>query len=90
MPNLPAAKKSVRKDKKRQARNQAIVSRLKTLIKNLNALIEQQKQQEAATLLRDVMSALDKAAKSGVIKKNTASRKKSRLSAKIAKINKKR
>lgn len=86
MPNLPAAKKSVRKDRKRQQRNKAVKSRLRTLIKKLNSLIEQKKQKEASDFLREVMSALDKAAKKGLIKKNTASRKKSRLSLRVVKI----
>ena len=86
MANLPAAKKSIRADKKKQQRNKAVKSTLKTLIKKLNGLIGQKKQKEASELLREVMSALDKAAKIGVIKKNTASRNKARLSTKIAKI----
>ena len=86
MANLAAAKKSIRADKKKQQRNKAVKSTLKTLIKKLNDLIGQKKQKEASELLREVMSALDKAAKIGVIKKNTASRKKARLSIKIAKI----
>ena len=86
MPNLPAAKKSIRKDKKRRERNLAVKSELKTLIKSLNSLIEQKKQKEAAAFLQTIMSALDKAAKNGIIKKNTASRKKSRLSTKVAKL----
>lgn len=86
MANLPAAKKSIRADKRKEQRNKAVKSQLKTLIRNLNDLIDQKKQQEAANLLRDVMSALDKAAKTCVIKKNTASRKKARLSIRIAKI----
>lgn len=88
MANLPAAKKSIRADKTKQQRNKAVKSRLKTIVGKLDDLIGQQKQQEAASLLRDVMSTLDKAAKSGVIKKNTASRKKSRLSIRVAKIKK--
>ncbi len=83
MPNLPAAKKSMRKDRKRHEKNRAIESGLKTLIKKLNDLISQKKQPEAAAILREVISALDKAAKTGIIKKNTASRKKSRLSKKV-------
>lgn len=88
MPNLPAAKKSMRKDKKRREINTAIKSRLKTIVKKFNSLIQQKKQQEAANLLKEAMSAFDKAAKRGVIKKNTASRKKSRLSIKLSKITK--
>ncbi|MFH0732574.1 MAG: 30S ribosomal protein S20 [Candidatus Omnitrophota bacterium] len=86
MPILPAAKKSMRSDKKKQQRNKAAKSNLKTLLKDLNDLIGQKKKQEAQNLLKEVMSALDKAAKRGLIKKNTASRQKGRLSARVFKI----
>jgi small subunit ribosomal protein S20 len=84
MPNIQAAKKSVRKDKKRRLNNLAIASELKTLIKKLNSLISAKKSAEASNMLSLVMSKLDKAAKKGVIKPKNADRKKSRLSSKIA------
>jgi small subunit ribosomal protein S20 len=84
MPNIQAAKKSVRKDKKRRLNNLAIASELKTLIKKLNSLISAKKSVEASNMLSLVMSKLDKAAKKGVIKPKNADRKKSRLSSKIA------
>ncbi|HOK78391.1 MAG TPA: 30S ribosomal protein S20 [Verrucomicrobiota bacterium] len=46
--------------------------------------MQQGKKDEAAAALRTMQSALDKAVKSGVIQKATASRKKSRLSVKLA------
>jgi small subunit ribosomal protein S20 len=89
MPNLPSAKKSIRKDRKRRLHNLAIESDLKTLIKKLNSLISSSKKDEAAKLLSIVMSKLDKAAKKNIIKRRNADRKKSRLSAKIAALLKK-
>lgn len=86
MANLPAAKKSIRKDKKRRLRNLALKSELKTLIKKLNGLISSNKTDEAKKMLSVVMSKLDKAAKKGIIKRHNADRKKSRLSLKIAKL----
>jgi len=83
MANKPAAKKSIRQDKKRQLRNLAIKSELKTLIKRLNSLISAKKADEAKKLLVKVMSKLDKAAKKGIIKRHNADRKKSRLSSKL-------
>lgn len=88
MANLRAAKKSIRQDKKRRFHNIAIVSELKTLTKRLNSLIDSKKADEAANVLSAVMSKLDKAAKKSVIKRKTADRKKSRLSAKVAKLKK--
>jgi len=86
MPNLPAAEKSIKKDKKRRLANLAITSEVKTLIKKLNGLISAKKHEEAKNLLSLVMSRLDKAAKKGVIDKGNADRRKSRLSSKLAKI----
>jgi len=83
MANIPAAKKSIRQDKKRRLRNLAIKSELKTLIKRLNDLISTEKTDEAKKLLVKVMSKLDKAAKKGIIKRHNADRKKSRLSSKL-------
>jgi len=53
---------------------------MKSLIKQIRGLISSKKKEEALKLLSQVYSAIDKAAKRGVIKKNTAARKKSRLS----------
>ena len=86
MANLPAAKKSIRQDKKRRLRNLKMKSGLKTLIKNINSLIDAKKVDDASKLLSSVMRKLDKAAKKGIIKRQNADRKKSRLSAKIAKL----
>lgn len=83
MANLPAARKSIRKDKKRHLRNMAIKSELKTMIKKLNGLISSKKLEEAKKMLSLVMSKLDKAAKKEIIKRRNADRKKSRLSLKV-------
>jgi len=88
MANLAAAKKSIRQDKKRRLRNVAITSELKSLMKKLNSLIETSKADEAAKVLSKLMSRLDKAAKKGIIKRQNADRKKSRLSARIKKLKK--
>lgn len=59
---------------------------MKALIKQTRALISAKKKEEALKLLPQVYQAIDKAAKRGVIKNNAASRKKSRLSKAIDKI----
>ncbi len=84
MPNTASAEKRTRNSARRAQRNHSVQSRLKTLEKNfLNALGEKRKE-EAATALRSVSSALDKAAKGGVIHRATANRKKSRLAIRLA------
>jgi small subunit ribosomal protein S20 len=88
MANLKSAKKSIRQDKKRRPHNLAMSSELKTLTKKLNALIDAGKTDETSKSISLLMSKLDKAAKKGLIKKENADRKKSRLSLRIAKIKK--
>jgi small subunit ribosomal protein S20 len=88
MANLPAAKKSIRQDKKRRQRNIAIKSQLRTLVKKLKGLVDEGKADEASKMLSSIMSKLDKAAKKGIIKRNNADRKKSKLAAQLAKLKK--
>ena len=72
MPIIKSAIKKVRKDKARTARNSKRETSLKTLIKKARLT-------KSASTLQAVYSALDKAAKVGLIHKNKASRLKSRL-----------
>ena len=55
-------------------------------IKSLKKLIATGKKKEALAMMREVQSALDKAVKGKTLKKNTASRKKSRLSKLVKKL----
>jgi small subunit ribosomal protein S20 len=85
MPTHKAAYKSIRKDKKRNLRNKRAISELKTLFKNLDSMISE-KNPDAKALFQKVKSKLSKAASKGIIHKNVASRKISRLSKKISRI----
>jgi len=60
-------------------RNRATKSALKTLIRRLREAIAAGEAEQAWTALKRVESALDKAAKRGILHRNTAARKKSRL-----------
>ncbi len=73
----------MRSSARRQAHNTSIKSRLKTLEKNYLGLVGSGKKEDAESALRSITSALDKAAKGGIIHRGTASRKKSRLSARL-------
>ena len=75
--------KQLRKDRKRRKRNQAAISELRTLTKQVVVLLRAQKRDEASTLLRKVSSVYDRAARKGVIHRNTAARYKSRLTKRI-------
>ena len=80
-----AALKQLRKDRKRQSRNQAVRSELKTLAKRFATLVTTRKTDEARASLRALVSKYDRAASKGVIHRNTAARYKSRLTARLNK-----
>ncbi len=82
MPNIKSAKKELKKNLKRKTANQKANSVLKDLLKNsLKQIVAGDKKvKENLNLL---IKTLDKAAKRGLIKKNTASRQKARLMKKI-------
>ena len=79
MPITQSAKKALRQNKRHRARNLARARSWK------EALKKAKKMPQNKELLSLAYQALDKAAKHGVIKKNTVSRKKSRLARSIAK-----
>jgi len=75
----PSAQKRHRQSVKRQARNQSIRSRVRTFVKRVRESIEAKNLEEANTRLRSATRAIDKAVTKGVLHRNTASRKISRL-----------
>ena len=83
MPNTKSAERRMRGSARKQARNTSIKSRLHTLEKKYATALTSGKKDEATAALRAVTSAFDKGVKAGVIKKATASRKKSRLSIRL-------
>lgn len=85
MPNIESAKKALRQSKKRQALNLRIKKTMKEAVKKSRLLKIEGKNEEATIFLSRAYQAIDKAAKRGVIKKNAASRKKSRLAKFIGK-----
>jgi len=99
MPILKAAKKALRQDKRKAQFNLRAKNKMKTVVKEFSKLAEDFKHSaekaptDSLENIRKVLSkaykAIDKAAKRGIIKENTASRKKSQLARKIANIEKK-
>ncbi|MFA5926148.1 MAG: 30S ribosomal protein S20 [Parcubacteria group bacterium] len=79
MPIKQSAKKYLRASKKRAVQNTQLKRDFRVAVKKLNELAKAGKLEDAKKIFPTVQKALDKAAKSGVIKKNTAARKKSRL-----------
>jgi small subunit ribosomal protein S20 len=84
MPQKRSAYKEIRKSTKKYFRNIRFTTELKTLVKKYNLLLSEKKLDEAKQFLKTVASKLGKAASKGVIHKNTASRKISRLSKKLS------
>ncbi len=85
MPNKKSAFKRLRQDKKKHISNKAVISELRTIAKKTRALITASDSDGANAMLRQLESKLDKAAKSNIIKKNTASRRISRIKTQCAK-----
>lgn len=86
MPIIKSAKKALRQSRRRQYRNQIVKKDLKKTIKILKKTVGDKETIKAKELMPMVYKKLDKAAKRGLIKKNTASRYKSRLSRLVNKI----
>jgi small subunit ribosomal protein S20 len=85
MPIIKSAKKALRQNLKRQAVNKATKQKMKSLLKETRTLVAGKKSGEAKKNLPAIYKALDKAAKTGVIKPNTAARRKSRIAALVMK-----
>ena len=79
MANIKSAKKRILVTKKREERNKAAKSKVKTLIKKVEAAAKAGNKEEADKALIVATSAIDKAASKGIYHKNTAARKVSRL-----------
>ena len=83
MPITKGAKKANRSSKRKQVFNVRRKGALKDVTKDLQKAVEGGDTKKAKELLPSAYKAIDKAAKQGIIKPNTAARKKSRLSASI-------
>lgn len=79
MPITQSAKKAVRQNLRRREKNIEKKENYKKAVKEFKKLVAEKKNEEAKKYLPKVYQSLDKAAKTNVIKKNRASRLKSRL-----------
>lgn len=86
MANHPSAEKRHRQSVKRAARNQAVRSQVRTEVKKLRTLVGAADAEKARAALPEVASTLDKAAGKGVLHKNAAARRISRLARQVAKL----
>ena len=83
MANTKSAIKRIRRISKQTAVNKVRKSKYKNALKKMNILIEEKKKTEAVKFLPQLNSELMKIAKTGVIKKQNASRNISRITRKI-------
>lgn len=83
MANIKSAQKRVRISEVKRARNISTKSSIKTFTRKFENAVAEGNTDTAVTLYSKVSSLLDKAAAKGVIHKNAAARKKSRLAAKM-------
>ena len=79
MPNIKSAIKRVKTNESRANENSMIKTAYKTAVKNFQKAIETGNKEKATELFKVATKAVEKAANKGVIKANTASRKKSSL-----------
>jgi small subunit ribosomal protein S20 len=78
-----SAEKRARQNKKRQLRNVSVKSRVKTRLKAVLSVVGEKKKDDSRDALAKAIAVIDKAASKGVLHKNTASRKISRLTRKV-------
>ena len=83
MPIKRSAYKELRKAKRRHAANLEQNSKLKTLTKRFEKLLEDKKIDEAKAYFKMLVSNIDKAATKGILHKNNASRRKMRLAKRL-------
>jgi len=86
LPNKPSAEKRVRSSKRKEEVNRMHRGRARTADKRARRLIEEGRLEEAREAVRQAQAALDKAAMKGVIHKNKAARRKSRLMEQLNKL----
>lgn len=85
MPITKSAKKALRQSARKKTQNRAKKSKVKDLKKKILSLVKEQKKEEASALLSEFSKAADKAAKTGALNRNKASREKSRISSLVKK-----
>lgn len=83
MANTPQSKKRARQNERRYAVNKARRSRIRTFLRKVEEAIASGNQSDAATALRAAQPELMRGVTKGVVHKNTAARKMSRLSARV-------
>ncbi len=87
MANIKSQIKRNKQNEKRRLRNRVFVGRARTFVKKARLAIADGAQEEAVLATKQAISALDKAAEKGMLHKNNAARRKSRLMKRLAGLN---
>ncbi len=83
MANIKSSKKAIKVIAKKTDNNHELKARVKNCIRLCDKAVEAGEKETAQKLLADTQRYIDKAVSKGLIKKNTANRQKSRLTAKV-------
>ena len=83
MANIKSSIKDIERNRKRRMRNRAIKSRVRTYIRKCREAVESGDKQLAMEAYKAAQSQIDRAVSKGVLKRNTGSRYKSRLAARL-------
>ena len=83
MAHSKSAKKRIRQSEDRRLRNRSEKSALRTTLKKFNAAVKSGDPETAASSFKTAQKKLDKTASKGILRKGTANRVKSRLSARL-------
>lgn len=83
MPNIKSSVRSVKTDAERRAANAPVKATVRSAVKKVAAVVETGVVADAQATLAAASGVIDKAAKKGVLHKNAANRKKSRLAKKV-------
>lgn len=83
MPDKGSVLKKIKQNRARRERNRDVKSSMRTAVKKLLEAVETRDVEKARQELKKVVPSIDKAASKGVIHRNTASRKISRLTRKV-------
>ena len=79
MANTKSAEKRIRQSAKRNERNRAARSAMRTAVKKVRGAVEAGDAQQAESLLREAVQVIDRTVTKNVVHRNTAARTKSRL-----------
>ena len=88
MANTKSAIKRMRQNPKRRLRNRYYTGRARAFVRKARIAMQGEDLESARTATLEAVSALDKAAEKGILKKNNASRRKSRLMRHLAQLEK--